>query len=451
MGNAQSGSSDKRHYTGRVPSVDAILRRYSAFHSVYGDDFFTHPSGAVMSALNELSDLRLEGSTMTCGIRRTHDARGRPILQIGEFRKTSTEARNCVRMTHDEQGRSLLGSRVLPLIHYLGISSAPTKKGVFELVDSSFSTMRVLRGCGYTTEPFIARLIYLTMASYKPSLWYVLRSGAGYPRLHLRGSMNTVVWMIHRMMTHVRKDFLDAYAKTTEDTRNSFRWPLGEAILANSKQFFSVLVLCLQRGNREEIEDNPEVLKIYQYLMSRAISELQVRELTNRPPGGALYLAGWPDSVLPATAVLSVGLASMGVRRSVPLVERMYDKIWPHFCFDVDDSLDFETMTDVDGECSICLGGVDEETGPLCLLPCSPKDGDPHCFHRSCILTWIKTQRNCPLCRNQVPIEVCKMRPHFTDDKLSFDVEYRQFTSYLYDRLIKVCAPVYTTAGVNTW
>ncbi|XP_054792881.1 probable E3 ubiquitin-protein ligase RHC2A [Prosopis cineraria] len=48
--------------------------------------------------------------------------------------------------------------------------------------------------------------------------------------------------------------------------------------------------------------------------------------------------------------------------------------------------------------CSICLENFEDDEDAS-AMPCN------HIYHRDCIVTWLKTNHTCPLCRFQMPVE----------------------------------------------
>ena len=63
------------------------------------------------------------------------------------------------------------------------------------------------------------------------------------------------------------------------------------------------------------------------------------------------------------------------------------------------------------GECPICFEPMQLAT--TCLLECH------HLFHRRCLMKWYKRQRNCPMCRRNIPLRevVIPPPPHPTEDR----------------------------------
>ena len=55
------------------------------------------------------------------------------------------------------------------------------------------------------------------------------------------------------------------------------------------------------------------------------------------------------------------------------------------------------------GECSICLGSLDQSAGfeglPLDASEATTSLECSHVFHRACLELWFERQRTCPLCR----------------------------------------------------
>lgn len=53
--------------------------------------------------------------------------------------------------------------------------------------------------------------------------------------------------------------------------------------------------------------------------------------------------------------------------------------------------------------CTICLNAFVEEEDAETSLTCR------HTFHSECIAKWMHTDRSCPMCRQEVGIDLCGM------------------------------------------
>ncbi|KAL1299173.1 hypothetical protein HN51_043594 [Arachis hypogaea] len=62
---------------------------------------------------------------------------------------------------------------------------------------------------------------------------------------------------------------------------------------------------------------------------------------------------------------------------------------------------------DEDGECAVCLSGVEDEQEVRLLPNCK------HSFHVACIDTWLASHSTCPICRTKAePIIGLQLQPH---------------------------------------
>ena len=48
-----------------------------------------------------------------------------------------------------------------------------------------------------------------------------------------------------------------------------------------------------------------------------------------------------------------------------------------------------------ESQCSVCLHDYKDDDN-CCMLPCG------HSFHQACIMEWVKTKANCPMCRYEL-------------------------------------------------
>ncbi|XP_045824576.1 RING-H2 finger protein ATL54-like [Trifolium pratense] len=67
-------------------------------------------------------------------------------------------------------------------------------------------------------------------------------------------------------------------------------------------------------------------------------------------------------------------------------------------------------------ECSVCLGEFQEEESLKLLPKCS------HAFHVPCIDTWLRSHKNCPLCRAPVVNDAAEVSVTVTDDQLDSNI-----------------------------
>ncbi|CAI2372661.1 unnamed protein product [Moneuplotes crassus] len=82
------------------------------------------------------------------------------------------------------------------------------------------------------------------------------------------------------------------------------------------------------------------------------------------------------------------------------ILKKNYNRLRRYIYEDLRQELDYE-------ECSICIESFSETPHELLIaLPCNFQEDNNqdniHAFHESCILEWLRNQRECPLCRSRI-------------------------------------------------